>query len=397
MKFSKRIQSIQPSITLAIEATTRTLKAEGKDIISFGAGEPDFGTPENIKQRGITAINNNDTHYTPVGGTDALKEAILQKFLNENNLSYEKNQIVVSCGAKHSFYNLAQVLWEEGDEVLIPSPYWVSYPEIVTLTGAKPVILKSTLDMEYKILPEQIDEAANSRTRALILNSPSNPTGSAYTAKELEALAEAALRHDLLIVMDEIYEKIVFDDFRPTSIASISREVQQNCVVINGVSKGYAMTGWRIGYLAVTAEIAAQCNKLQSQCTSNPSSISQAASIEALTGPQDEVNKMVVEFQNRRNALLEGLLKLPGVTCYRPVGTFYSFPDFSQNFEKSYRGKSVEGSLKFTEFLLKEAQVALVPGIAFGADANARMAFAASLENIQKGLERIGNALDLLQ
>lgn len=397
MKLAKRIQQVQPSMTLEINAKARALKAKGEDIISFGAGEPDSPTPENIKNAGIEAIRQDLTRYTAVGGTDEIKDAVIAKFKNDNGLTYQRNQVVVSCGAKHSLYNLAQVLWEEGDEVIIPSPYWVSYPEIVRLSGAAPIIANTTAATEFKLVPEQLKGLITPRTRALILNSPSNPTGSAYEKKELEALAEVALQHRLLIVSDEIYEKIVFDGFAQCSFASLSEEVKRNCVVVNGVSKTYAMTGWRIGYLAAEPEIAAAVTKLQGQSTSNPASISQAAAIEALTGSQDEAERRVKEFQGRRDFLLKRLEEMTGVSCYKPVGTFYTFPDFSGVFGKTYNGNAIDGSLALTQFLLDAAKVALVPGIAFGADDNARMSFAVSMEDLSEGLDRIAAALGSLK
>lgn len=380
-------------MTLAIDATARALKAQGEDVIGFGAGEPDFDTPEHIKAAAIRAIEANLTHYTPVGGTVELKDAILSKLKNDSGLEYTADNILVSCGAKHSFYNLAQALWEEGDEVIIPAPYWVSFPEMVTLSGAQPVIVPGREENDFKILPEQVDEAVTPRTRAILINSPSNPTGSAYSKAELEKLAECALRHKLLIISDEIYDKIVFDGFEHFSIASIDKEVQKNCVVINGASKSYAMTGWRIGYMAADADIIKQATKLQGQSTSNPCSISQAASVAALTGPMEPIRQMVEEFQRRRDIMIGGLNKIEGTSCYNPVGAFYAFPNFSGNYGKVWNGKKIEGSLDFAEFLLKEAKVALVPGVAFGADENARMSFAASIETIQKGLDRISQAV----
>ncbi|MFQ5672632.1 MAG: pyridoxal phosphate-dependent aminotransferase [Nitrospinales bacterium] len=397
MKLSGRIQKVQPSMTLAIDAKARELKARGEDIIGFGAGEPDFPTPENIKEAGIAAIRQNQTRYTPAGGTDALKDAILEKLQSDNRLAYQRNQIVVSNGGKHSFYNLAQALWEDGDEVIVPAPYWVSFPEMIRLSGASPVIVHTTVESGFKVSPQQIDRAVTRNTRALVLNSPCNPTGSAYTRPELEALAETALKHGLLIISDEIYEKIVFDGFRHHSIASLDPEVQRNCVVINGVSKAYAMTGWRIGYLAAEPEIAAAVLKLQGQSTSNPCSISQAAAIEALRGSQATVEQQVRQFQRRRDNLLERLENIPGVTCYKPVGTFYTFPDFSGVFGKRYNGGTIDGSLALTDYLLSEAKVGLVPGIAFGADAHARISFATSLETLSEGLDRIAGALARLR
>ncbi|SVD43973.1 uncharacterized protein METZ01_LOCUS396827, partial [marine metagenome] len=267
MKFSKRIQTIQPSMTLAVDSKAKELRANGEDVIGFGAGEPDFDTPNKIKLAGIEAIEQNFTHYTPVGGVEALKQAIVDKFKRDNNLVYEKNQILVSCGAKHSFFNLAQVLWEEGDEVIIPAPYWVSYPDIIRYSGAKPVIINTLSENQFKVTSNQIESSVTPNTRAIIINSPSNPTGSAYSKKELEDIAECALRNRLLIVSDEIYEKIVFDGFKQYSICSLGKEVQDNSILINGVSKSYAMTGWRIGYLAANEKIIKQTEKLQGQST----------------------------------------------------------------------------------------------------------------------------------
>tara|TARA_B100000809_G_scaffold76630_1_gene74426 strand:+ start:825 stop:2027 length:1203 start_codon:yes stop_codon:yes gene_type:complete len=398
MKFSERILNINPSMTLAIDAKAREMKARGEDVIGFGAGEPDFNTPERIKQAGISAIENNETRYTPVGGTDLLKEAIITKLERDSGLVYEKNQILASCGAKHSFYNLAQVLWQAGDEVIIPAPYWVSFPEIVTLSGARPLIIHTGAEQDFKITAEQIENAVTPNTRAIVINSPSNPTGSAYNNDELEKLAECALRQGLLIISDEIYEQIVFDGFHHTSIASISKEVQKQCVVINGVSKSYAMTGWRIGYMASgDPEIVKQVSKLQGQSTSNPCAISQAASIEALTGPLDEIHAMVREFEKRRDIIVERLTQIPGVSCRKPTGSFYSFPDFSGVYgKKDMNGKVLKGSLDFSDYLLSAEKVAIVPGIAFGADAHARLAFAMSLEKIEEGTHRIKEAVSKL-
>jgi aspartate aminotransferase len=398
MKFAQRIQNIQPSMTMAISAKAQALKEQGIDVIGFGAGEPDFATPENIKQAAIDAIHNNDTHYTIVSGTHALKDAIIEKFDHDNGLAYDRKQIVVSCGAKHSFYNLAQVLWDEGDEIIIPAPYWVSYPDMVILANAKPVILNTDESSGFKITAEQLQQAITKKTRALVLNSPSNPTGSAYTKKELEALAEVVLKNKLLVISDEIYEKIIFDGFEHFSIASLSEELKQNTVVINGASKCYAMTGWRIGYLAANAEIASAVSKLQGQSTSNPTSIAQAACVEALIGKKTpgEIKKMVTEFKKRRDNLMNRYAKIEGVSCHKPIGSFYSFPDFSGTFGKQWNGKTINGSLDVAEFFLEEAKVALVPGIAFGADNNLRLSFATSMENINEGLNRIESALNTL-
>lgn len=398
MKLAQRIERIQPSMTLAISAKAQTLKEQGIDVIGFGAGEPDFATPENIKQAAITAIQNNDTRYTLVGGTNALKDAIIDKFKRDNGLSYERNQIVVSCGAKHSFYNLAQVLWDEGDEIIIPAPYWVSYPDMVVLANAKPVIIDTDQSSGFKITAEQLQKAVTPNSRAVVLNSPSNPTGSAYSRDELEALAEVILKNNLLVISDEIYEKIMFDGFEHVSIAALSEELKRNTVVINGASKCFSMTGWRIGYLAAEEAIVKAVTKLQGQSTSNPTSIAQAATVEALTGDKTpgEIDRMVVEFKKRRDYLMDRYAKIDGVSCYTPVGSFYSFPDFSGLHGKQWNGKTISGSLDVAEFLLEEAKVALVPGIAFGADNNQRLSFATSMENIQKGMDRIESAVNSL-
>ena len=398
MKFSNRIEQVNPSMTLAIDAKAKEMKANGEDVIGFGAGEPDFNTPDRIKQAAIRAIEANDTHYTPVGGTNELKDAIITKMKRDNGLDYDRNQILVSCGAKHSFYNLAQALWEEGDEVIIPAPYWVSFPEMVGLAGAKPVIIETDAAHNFKITVDQIKKVLTPNTRAILINTPSNPTGFAYEKSELEAIAQCALENNLLMISDEIYEWIIFDGFKHTSIASLGKEAQKNCVVINGVSKCYAMTGWRIGYIAADAEIVKKVTKLQGQSTSGPCSISQAASIEALVGPHDDVLEMVREFEKRRNVMVDQLAAIPGVSCNKPNGSFYSFPDFSElNGKKDRNGKVIQGSLDFTEFLLTEKKVAIVPGIAFGADANARMSFATSLDKIEEGVKRIKEAVELLK
>lgn len=380
-------------MTLAISAKAQALREQGIDVIGFGAGEPDFGTPENIKQAAIDAIRNNDTHYTLVSGTNTLKDAIIEKFDRDNGLSYQRNQVVVSCGAKHSFYNLAQVLWDAGDEILIPAPYWVSYPDMVVLANATPVILNTDSASGFKITAAQLQKAITPKTRALVLNSPSNPTGSAYTWEELQALAEVALKNNLLVISDEIYEMIVFDGFQHHSIASVSEEMKRNTVVINGASKCFAMTGWRIGYLAAEPEIAAAVTKLQGQSTSNPTSISQAACVEALIGDQTEIQKMVTAFKQRRDVLMDRYAQIEGIFCNTPVGSFYTFPDFSGISGKQWRGKTLQGSLDIAEFLIEEAKVALVPGIAFGADNNLRLSFATSMENITEGLNRIEKAI----
>ncbi len=396
MKISNRLTSIKPSMTLAIDAKAKELKAQGVDVIGFGTGEPDFPTPDNIKEAAIRAINNNQTKYPPVPGTDELKQAIVEKFQRENGVSYNSDQILVSTGAKHSFYNLAQALWEEGDEIIVPAPYWVSYPDMVMLSGATPKIVNTTISNGFKVTPDQIQEAVSKNTKAIIINSPSNPTGSAYDKKELEALVECCLKNNLLIISDEIYERIVFDDFEQVSVASLGEEVKNNSIIINGVSKAFSMTGWRIGYIAADPEIVKAVKKLQGQITSGACSISQAAAAEALSGPQDYIPTRVQEFQKRRDFVLKNLNSINGVDCFKPAGTFYCFPDFTGILGASFKGKKIEGSLDLGEFLLEEAKVALVPGEAFGAKPNMRFSYATSMDILEEGLSRIKNAFEKL-
>jgi aspartate aminotransferase len=396
MKISNRLNSVKPSMTLAIDAKAKELKAQGVDVIGFGTGEPDFPTPENIKEAAIKAIRGNQTKYPPVPGTDELKNAIIQKFQKENGISYNSDQILVSTGAKQSFYNLAQTLWEPGDEIIIPSPYWVSYPDMVLLSGATPKIVDTNISNGYKLTPDQLNDAVSKNTRAIVINSPSNPTGSAYNKKELEALVECALKNKLLIISDEIYERIVFDGFEQVSVASLGEEVKKNSVIINGVSKAFSMTGWRIGYIAAEPEIVKAVKKLQGQITSGACSISQAAAAEALTGPQDYIPERVQEFQKRRDFVLKTLESIDGVNCFKPVGTFYCFPDFSGILGASFNGQKIEDSVDLGKFLLEEAKVALVPGSAFGAKANMRFSYATSMEILKEGLSRIKSALEKL-
>ncbi len=393
MKLSNRISKIKPSPTLAITAKANAMKAEGRDVIGFGAGEPDFDTPNSIKQAAIRAIEAGFTKYTPVGGTDDLKDAIINKLKRDNDLSYKRSEIVVSCGAKHTLYNLAQVLFEDGDEVLIPAPYWVSYVDIVVLTGAKPVVIQTSVADGFKLQPTQLEKAINSRTKALIMNSPSNPTGVAYTKEELEVLAVILIDKDILVISDDIYEKIIYDGFRFCSTASVNEAMKKISVVVNGVSKSHAMTGWRIGYAAGSEEIIASMTKLQSQNTSNPASIAQKAAVEALNGNQDSVAVMVKEFDKRRIKIVHALREIPGVSCLMPQGAFYVFPDFSSYYGRSYGRKVVSNSSELSAYLLDEANVAVVPGGEFGQDNHIRLSYATSMENIIKGVERIKNAV----
>ena len=393
MKLSTRISRIKPSPTLAITAKANAMRAEGKDIIGFGAGEPDFDTPDPIKQAAIRAIEAGFTKYTPVGGTDELKDAIINKLRRDNNLSYKRSEVVVSCGAKHTLYNLAQVLFEEGDEVIIPAPYWVSYIDIVVLSGAKPVVVETSAAAGFKLQPKQLADAITSRTKALIMNTPSNPTGISYTKEELEALAAVLIDKEILVISDDIYEKIIYDGLLFSSIASVNADIKKISVVVNGVSKAYAMTGWRIGYAAGPDDIIAAVTKLQSQNTSNPTSISQKAAVEALNGKQDSVTEMVREFEKRRNVVVEGLNAIPGVKCMLPNGAFYVFPDFSSFYGRSHGGRTVNNSTDLTAYLLEEANVAVVPGVEFGQDNHIRLSYPTSMEQIVEGVARIKRAV----
>lgn len=393
MRLSNKTFLIKPSPTLSLDAKVKALKARGVDVINFGVGEPDFDTPENIKEAAIKAIRNGFTKYTPVGGIDELKAAIIEKFKKDNNLAYEKNEIIVSCGAKHSLYNIASALFDAGDEVIIPAPYWVSYPDQVLLNNAVPIIVKTDERKSFKITPELLKSTLSKKTKALILNSPSNPTGLAYDRKSLEAIAEIALRHDFYIISDEIYEKLLYDGFKHVSIASLSNNIKQRTIVVNGLSKSHAMTGWRIGFTAGPKEIIDAMTKIQSQSTSNPTSIAQKAAVEALAGPQDFIPKMVSEFDKRRVYIIECLNKIKGITCERPVGAFYVFPNVSPFYGKHFNNKPINSSFNLSSYLLEEANVAVVPGGAFGDDRYLRLSYATSMNNVQKGLDRIENAL----
>ena len=393
---SNRARSLKPSPTLAINAKAKSMQAQGIHVVSFGAGEPDFDTPQNIKQAAMKAIEEGFTKYTPVGGIDELKDAIIHKFKRDNGLTYKRSQILVSCGGKHSFYNLAQALFDQGDEVIIPAPYWVSYPPMVSLADASPVILNTREENDFRMTPEDLKGVISSKTKALVINSPSNPTGSGYSKGDLEKIAQIALSHNFFVISDEIYERIVYDNFEFTSIASLGEEIKSRTIIVHGVAKTYAMTGWRIGYTAGPEEIISAMNNIQSQSTSNPTSISQKASVEALAGPQDEVRRMVSAFAQRRDYIVGRLNRIQGVSCYKPVGAFYVFPNFSYYFGKSYQGKKISNSTELADFFLDVARVAVVPGIEFGANPFQRLSYATSMEEIREGLDRIEKALRLL-
>jgi aspartate aminotransferase len=393
---SNRAKSLKPSPTLAINAKAKAMQAQGIQVISFGAGEPDFDTPDNIKKVAKKAIDDGFTKYTPVGGIDELKDAIINKFKRDSHLTYKRSEILVSCGGKHSFYNLAQAIFDQGEEVIIPAPYWVSYPPMVALAGGTPVIVETAEKNEFKITPDDLKKAVTPRTKALIINSPCNPTGSAYFKKDLERIAEIAVSKSFFVISDEIYEKLVYDGFQFTSIASLSEEMKKRTIIVHGVAKTYAMTGWRIGYTAGPEEIISAMNNIQSQSTSNPTSIAQKASVEALAGPQDEVGKMVSAFAQRRNYIVDRLNKMPGVSCYKPAGAFYVFPNFSSYYGKSYQGKKIENSTHLADFFLDVARVAVVPGVEFGADPFERLSYATSMEDIREGMNRIEESLKKL-
>jgi len=393
MRLSKRSVSIKPSPTLAIDSKAKALKASGVDVVNFGVGEPDFDTPQNIKEAAIKAIRDGFTKYTPVGGIDELKDAIIEKFKKDNGLAYEKSEIIVSCGAKHSLYNIAEALFDPGDEIIIPAPYWVSYPDQALLNDAVPVIVKTDEKNLFKITPELLKANLSKKTKALILNSPSNPTGLAYDLKSLEAIADIAAENDFYVISDEIYEKLVYDGFRHVSIASLGDKIKQRTIVVNGLSKAYAMTGWRIGFAAGPKEIIGAMTNIQSQSTSNPTSIAQKAAVEALRGTQDFIPVMVAEFNRRRAYMVETLNKIKGISCLMPVGAFYAFPNVSYYYGKSFKGKPVNSSFDLSSYLIEEANVALVPGGAFGDDRYIRLSYATSMDNIKKGLDRIEKAL----
>jgi len=393
---SQRAQKIKPSPTLAIDSRAKAMKASGIDVINFGVGEPDFDTPENIKEAAYRAIRDGFTKYTPVGGIDPLKDAIIEKFRKDNNLTYKREEIIVSCGAKHSLYNIAQALYGPGDEVIIPSPYWVSYPDQVLLNDAKPVFVKTYEADSFMVKPEALEACITRNTKALILNSPSNPTGMLYDRTTLEKIAELALKHNFYIVSDEIYEKLVYDNFTHISIASFGEEVRAKTVVVNGLSKSHAMTGWRLGYAAGPADVIKAMTNIQSQSTSNPTSITQKAAVEALNGPQDFITAMRSEFDRRRTFVVNELNTIAGMSCIMPNGAFYAFPNTSKLYGARFGEKAISSSTDLSLYLLEEAKVALVPGDAFGDDNYVRISYATSLEDIVKGLERIRQAIQNL-
>jgi aspartate aminotransferase len=393
---SRRAASLKPSATLAITAKEKALKAQGLDIVGFGAGEPDFDTPEHIKQAAVTAIAEGFTKYTPVGGTDSLKDAIIDKFQRDNGLAYKRDEVLVSCGGKHSLYNLFQALFDDGDEVIIPTPYWVSYPAMVELAGAKPVIIDTAQEEDYQVTKGLLEKHVTPRTKAIVLNYPSNPSGTVYDRETLDYMGKMAVERNFYLVSDEIYEKLTYDGYVHRSIASLDPSFKDRTIIAHGVSKTYSMTGWRIGFAAGPRQIIQAMGNLQSQSTSNPTSISQKAAEAALTGPQDFVYFMVGEFRKRRDELLAMLKEIADVTCYVPRGAFYVFPNFETVIGRSFKGRKIATIADFAGILLEEFHVAVVPGIEFGKEGYLRLSFATSMENITKGVERIRKAVESL-
>jgi aspartate aminotransferase len=394
-----RLDRIKPSPTIAVTMKARELKAQGRDIIGLGAGEPDFDTPENIKQAAIKAINAGDTKYTNVDGTDALKKAIIAKFKRENNLDYKLDQITVGTGGKQVLYNALVATVNPGDEVIIPAPFWVSYPDIVHLAEGTPVPVECGQNHQFKLQPEMLEAAITPKTKWLILNSPSNPTGAAYSAAELKALAEVLLRHPhVWVLTDDMYEHLVYDDFKFATIAEVEPKLYERTLTMNGVSKSYCMTGWRIGYAGGPAPLIKAIAKIQSQSTSNPSSISQAAAVEALNGPQDFIAKHNVSFKERRDLVVEMLNKAPGLHCHKPEGAFYVYPSCAGAIGKTTpEGKKIATDDDFVTYLLEAEGVAAVQGSAFGLSPHFRISYATSTEALRDACTRIIRACEKLK
>ncbi|RKY30518.1 MAG: hypothetical protein DRP74_06915 [Candidatus Omnitrophota bacterium] len=381
-RLSERLKKVNPSSTLAITAKTKKLKAEGKDIVNFSAGEPDFDTPDFAKNAAVSAINQGFTKYTPASGTPELKKKVAEKFQKENSLNYPPEQIIVSCGAKHSLFNALFILINPGDEILIPSPYWVSYPEMVNLCGGKTQFIKTLAENKFKIKPKDLKSYITNKTKALIINSPSNPSGCVYTRKELEEIADICLEKKIFVISDEIYEKLIYDNLEHISIGSLKKELANLVITVNGVSKSFSMTGWRIGYLAGPIDVVEAIAKFQSHSTSNPTSISQKAALAALDAPEDFYKQINKTFHERRDFALERLTDIPKINFVKPQGAFYIFCDISA---------TGMNSLNFSQRLLDEALVSVIPGEGFGANDYIRLSFATSMEQLQKGLERIEN------
>ena len=377
---SSRAVSLAPSLTLAISAKAKELRARGEDVIGLGAGEPDFDTPQHIKDAAAQALADGFTKYTPSSGIPELRQAVADKFQRDYGVEYEPSQIIVSCGGKHSCFNVIYATCEAGDEVIIPAPYWLSYPEMAKLAGAKPVILDTTDETEFKVTPEQLREAITPSTKLFILNSPSNPTGSVYSADEIKALGDVCVEKGVLIMSDDIYEKLLYDGAEFTSVTGFSEEHKAHTIIVHGLAKAYSMTGWRIGFLAAPKPIAQAINAVQSHSTSNATSFAQKGAVVALNGPQDHLDDWLAKFDERRRYAAERLNNMPGISCINSKGAFYLFPNMAETGLKS---------AEFCERLLDQAKVAAVPGIAFGADNNFRISYATSMENIQTGMARL--------
>ena len=389
MRISQRCQRVTGSLTLAIDAKAKEMKQKGIDVVGFGAGEPDFDTPEHIRKAAKDALDLGKTRYTPAAGMPELRQAICDKLKRDNGLDYVPQQIVVSNGAKHSLFNSFQALLEEGDEVIVPGPYWVSYPEIVRMAGGVPVIVEGREENNFKPTIDDFRAAVTDKTRAVVINSPNNPNGFVFTREELQAIGDLAIEKDLSIVSDEIYEFLVYDGAEHISIASLSPEIKEHTIVINGMSKAYAMTGWRIGYTASPLNAAKAMTNFQSHSTSCPNSIAQYAALTALSGPDDQLKSMVAEFDRRRRRIVELINEIPGLSCKPPKGAFYVMMNIGGVFGKRYNGAPIVDSMSFTQLLLDNSHVAVVPGAGFGADAYVRLSYATSMENIEKGLARI--------
>jgi aspartate aminotransferase len=396
-RLAQRTQWIKPSVTLAIAAKAGKLRSEGVDVVNFSAGEPDFDTPERIKEAARQAMRKGMTKYTEVKGIEPLREAIVEKYRSEHGLDYRKDDVIVSCGAKHSVYNVLQAVVDPGDEVLIPAPYWVSYSDMALLAGGVPKLIATSEASGFRITAEQLQAALTPRTRLFLLNSPCNPTGATYHREELLAIAAALEKHDCLILADDIYEKIVYDGFEVHNLVTLCPALRERTIIVNGVSKTYAMTGWRIGYALGPGDVIAAAGKIQSQSTSNPTSIAQAAALEAIRGPQDEVAVMVGEFHKRRDAIVEHLNGVDGFHCLKPEGAFYVFPNISALFGRTGNGRKLRTPCDVADYFLEEAKVAAVPGEDFGSNEHIRFSYATSLEDIERGCARIRDAVAKLR
>lgn len=397
MQLSKKAGNISPSITLSITAKANELKKQGVDVVSFGAGEPDFNTPENIINAAIKAMKDGKTKYTPASGILELKETICKKFKKDNNLDYKPSQITISTGAKQCLANAFMAILNPGDEVLIPIPYWVSYPELVKLADGVPVFVETKKENNYKYTVEDLEKAVTDKTKAILINSPNNPTGTIYHEDELLKIADFAKKHNLLIVSDEIYEKLIYDGEKHVSIASLNEDAFNRTLVINGVSKTYAMTGWRLGYIAASEEITKIMTSIQSHMTSNVNTITQYATIEALNGPVEDLKNMVAEFENRRNFMIDKLSEINGISIIKPSGAFYIMVDISDYFNTVFKGQKIENSLDFAKVLLDEEKVAVIPGAGFGLDNYIRLSYATSMKVIETGIDRISTFLSKIK